>query len=281
VLSQLRSLDIVKIIGGEPFQRDDLGEIVATIRQRIDPFVLQLVTNGTDTGRIVRFMERHAWPNLHLRLSLDGLEGAHDEARGAPGTFERVMTTMRELAALRETRPFQLGVNFILDDESFGDMTELARLCRRHDVDLIPGFAVRPFLRHSDLADEEVATVRLQRPQRALERLGQRDHGAVQGFSRAERLLLRAVNARVFRKQVQGGDALRFRCRELRSLMYLLPNGDLVTCGLNHEPIGNLARESFRTVWYRQETEPFRQRVDRCSGCMQGAVEILSKAYGG
>lgn len=281
VFGQLRSLDILKIIGGEPFVRDDLGEVVEAARRQIDPFILQLVTNGTATDRILRFAERHAWPNLHLRISLDGLEATHDQARGCVGTFAQVMTTLEQLAALRRRRRFQLGVNFILNDRSQPDMDDLATTCRRLGVDLIPGFAVRPFLRHADLTREQASTVGLRDPDQAVRRLEQRDHGARAGFNLAERAFLWSSNQHIFRKQAQGGAALKFSCRELRDLTYLLPNADLITCGLRHEPAGNLEREPFEAVWRGARAEALRAEVDACSGCLQGAVEVMSRLYGG
>lgn len=290
VFAQLRSLDIVKIIGGEPFARDDLGEVVEVVRREVNPFVVQLVTNATMTDEVVRFAERHAWPGLHLRISLDGLEEVHDKSRGHPGAFRKAMETMTALSELRGPRRrfgpgsrrwFQIGVNFILNDDSLEDMTPLVERCDALGVDLIPGFAVRPFLRHSDLSQEVVSTVGVSQPSRMLGRLAREDHGARSGFNGIEQFFLRAANKVVFRKQARGGEALRFRCRELRDLMYLLPNADLITCGLNHEPLGNLATERFDDLWYGERAREFRQRVDDCGGCMQGAVEIMSRIYGG
>ena len=290
VFAQLRSLDIVKIIGGEPFAREDLGDVVQVIRREVNPLVVQLVTNATMTDDVVRFAEKHAWPGLHLRISLDGMEKVHDHSRGHPGAFRAAMETMESLSRLRgkrrrfgpgASRWFQIGVNFILNDESLEDMTPLAERCKQLGVDLIPGFAVRPFLRHSDLSQEVVSTVGVTQPAKMLGRLAVDDHGARSGFNGIEQFFLRAANKVVFRKQARGGEALRFHCRELRDLMYLLPNGDLITCGLNHEPLGNLATGSFEELWYGDRARQFRERVDSCQGCMQGAVEIMSRIYGG
>ena len=282
VFAQLWFLDIVKIIGGEPFVRADLEQVVQAIRDEINPHVVQLVTNGLQTDRIVRFAEQCAWPNLHLRLSLDGLEQTHDASRGVPGIFSQVMATMEALSALRRRgKRFQLAVNFTVTDDSLLDMEQLIERCHDLGVDVVPGFKVKPFLHHTHVSPEKFSTIGMRAPAAALAKLDRRDLGARGGFSWLERLALRAVNAAVFRKHVQGGDALKFRCRELRNLMYLMPGGELVTCGLNHEPVGNLAEQPFEQLWRSQRADRFRQAVDSCPGCMQGAVEVLSKGYGG
>jgi len=281
VFAQLRSLDIVKIIGGEPFLRTDLEQVVRVIREEVDPFVIQLVTNGTATDRIVQLAEREGWPGLHLRLSLNGLEETHDAARGKPGTFKQVMQTMEALSEVRRRVPFSLAVNFTLTDDSLADMDPLIQRCKALGVDVVAGFRVKPFLRHCNLSREKVELLGTGEPAKLLDRLEQGGYGARQSYNPLERLALAAINKLVYRKHVSGGEALRFRCRELRDLMYLNPYGDLITCGLRQEPVGNIYREGFETVWYSPKADAAREVVDSCPGCMQGAVEIMSKVYGG
>jgi len=283
VFSKLYFLDIVKIIGGEPFVYEGIDQLVLAIRDEINPHIVQLVTNGTRTERVVNFVERHGWPNLHVRLSLDGLAEAHDSARGVDGTFDKVMETMEALAALRRSgrRKFQLAVNLTVTDSSLEDVDPLVQLCDRMGVDLVPGFKVKPFLHHAVVSPENMEALDMDDPGRTLRRLHQGDLGASSGFNVAERLALRTINSLVFRKQVRGGDSLRFECKELRNLMYLFPGGELVTCGLRHGVVGNLHEQSFDEVWYSDEAQRARAEVDGCTGCMQGAVEIMSKLYGG
>jgi len=280
VFRQLPFLDILKIIGGEPFVREDLAEIVLAVRRQIDPFVVQLVTNATLTDRVVRFVEDHAWPALHLRLSLDGLQDTHDRARGMDGTFEQVMETMRAVSALRRKRRFQLAVNFTLTDESRGDLQPLIEQCRRLGVDVVAGFKVKPFLKHCDIRHEKPRTVALTDHDGALRQLRARDNGARAGFNALEKTVLRTFNRSVFGKHAAGGTSLKFRCGELRSLMYLNPAGELITCGLNQVPIGSIARDGFDTVWHSAAAAAARTTVRDCPGCLQGAVEIMSKVYG-
>ena len=283
LFAKLPFLDIVKIIGGEPFVYDDLGGVVRAIREQINPHVVQLVTNGTCTEEVVHFVEQHAWPSLHLRLSLDGLARTHDASRGVQGTFDKVMATMEALSAIRRAgrRRFQLAVNPTVTDACLDDVDPLAEICRSMGVDIVPGFKVKPFLHHAVVSPENMKTLDMHDPVRTIRRLNRGDLGARSGFNTAERLALELINKLVFRKQVRGGDSLRFDCKELRNLMYLFPGGEVVTCGLRHEPVGNLSTQSFDEVWYSARADRFRREVDDCTGCMQGAVEIMSKLYGG
>ena len=46
-------LDLVKISGGEPFVRRDIVEILTAVREEVDPYILQLTTNGMLEQRLV------------------------------------------------------------------------------------------------------------------------------------------------------------------------------------------------------------------------------------
>jgi len=278
VFAELPSLDVVKIIGGEPFLRADLAEVVGAIRQRVDPYVLQVVTNGTLTDATVALAAEHGWPGLHLRVSLDGLGATHDRARGVEGAFERALSTLRRLAAVPRRR-FTVAVNYTVTEESLAELDAVIAACRPLGVDVVPGFRVAPFQRHCDTSRVRHATRDLGDGQAALRRLAARDHGARAGFTGAERAVLAVLNGRVFRKHVAGGTRLGFPCQELRHLAYLDPAGSLVTCGLDHAPLGNVAREGFAAVWGSGAARAARARVERCPGCMQGAVEVLSALY--
>ena len=67
----------------------------------------------------------------------------------------------------------------------------------------------------------------------------------------------------------------------LKDLIYLLPNGNLVRCGMDNAPIGNLREQSFDEIWYGESIRSRRQKVTDCPGCMQSSVQIMSRVYGG
>ncbi len=279
VFRQLPFLDIVKIIGGEPFTRTDLPAIIQSIRKEIDPFVVQLVTNGALTDSILSFVDAHAWPGLHMRVSLDGLEETHDRSRGREGSFAEAMQTLRGLAEIKKRKRFNVGVNFTMTDESVQEMEALTQMCKEIGIDVVPGFKVKPFLRDCDIRKERAELIGLEDRSEAMRELDRTRHGASSGFNSTERFFLRALNRVVFRKHAAGGNSVKFRCGELRNLMYLNPGGDLITCGLNQKPLGNVIKDGFLASWKSKQMDEPRQMVTECPGCMQGAVEIMSKLY--
>jgi len=279
-LQGLDSLDVVKVLGGEPFARSDMPELLTLIRRSVRPHLLQLTTNGMLEDRLVDAIERMAWPGLQLRLSVDGLGATHDQQRGSPGSFAVVERTLRRVAALRPRYGFSLGINFALTDRSLPELPAMRRFAAELGASLVPGVNVQPFLVGTQPPEQvRPRVVGLAEPSAARAAL-MGDPADRPPLGRA----LATVGAALRRGSVEaavGGGPQAFPCRELRQLIYVLPNGDLVRCGLDHRPAGNLLRDGLPAIWASPARAALRADVDRCPGCLQASVNILSRAYGG
>ncbi len=111
---------ILTLWGGEPTLRRDLPEILAAAKRL--GYRTAMCTNANH-------METRApdlAPHLDLALcSLDGLGAVHDELRGVPGLFDRVVRGVRELTRHRSTRVrFWISVN----RRNQGQLRELLQL---------------------------------------------------------------------------------------------------------------------------------------------------------
>jgi MoaA/NifB/PqqE/SkfB family radical SAM enzyme len=281
VFSQLRSLDLVKILGGEPFVRRDIVDLLLGVRERIDPYILQLTTNGMLGDRVIDAIHAVAWPGLQLRISVDGTPSTHDKMRGVEGSWKTVSQTAEQVGRLRDQYGFKFGINFAITDNSVDELDEMIRFARSVNADLIPGVNVTPFLVGTVPPEvEQPRVIMLSDKERALKALSDARVGTRSQLPGIDHLVSRFVTQRTFRQQLYQ-EAHKFHCRELRDLIYLLPNGDVVRCGLDHRPIGNVRHKRFDDIWFGPEIATFRKRVDDCPGCLQASVQILSRLYGG
>ena len=103
----------------------DIVEILSDVRDIIDPYVMQLTTNGMLTKRTIEALHKVAWPGLQLRISVDGLEKTHDRMRGVEGSWATVTRTVREVAELKEQYGFKFGINFAVTDDSIHEFDEM------------------------------------------------------------------------------------------------------------------------------------------------------------
>lgn len=281
VFRQARSLDIVKILGGEPFARPDIITLLEAARDIIDPYILQVTTNGSNTEAVVDAVRTMGWPGLQLRISVDGTEKTHDAMRGLPGAWAAADRTLRALAELRPRHGFRVGINFALKDESIQETDRMMAYAEAVGADLIPGVNVEPFLDGSVPPEERPSRfVGLQNPERALPILEHRRSGTRRQLPGVDHLASRLVTGDVFRKEIVQG-RLDFPCRSLREVLYVLPDGRVVPCGIDHRHVGNLRDHSLEAIWSSPEAEAGRARVARCPGCLQASIHILSRLYGG
>jgi len=281
VLKQLRSLDVVKILGGEPFVRKDIVEILTDVRDIVDPYILQLTTNGMLGNRLIEALHAVAWPGLQLRISVDGTEKTHDRMRGVEGSWALVNKTVQQVGELREKYGFKFGINFAVTDDSMDELGQMVDYAASVNADLIPGINVDPFL--VGTTPPEIRTpkvIMISDKERALKVLGDSRVGTRTQLPAFDHYLTRFLTLRTFRRQLYG-ESQKFHCRELRDLLYLLPNGHVVRCGLDTKPIGSLREQSFDDLWFGDQIKPFRKKVDDCPGCLQASVQILSRLYGG
>lgn len=281
VFKQLTTLDIVKVLGGEPVARKDIVEILTGVREIVDPYLLQMTTNGMVPGRTKELIHAVAWPGLQLRISVDGMEATHDRMRGVEGSWQTVTRTVREVAQLQGKYGFKLGINFAVTDESIGELEDMLRFCEEVGADLIPGVNVDPFLVGTVPPEIRLQQViMLEDPEVALAALMDSRVGTRRELPLVDHLVSRFLTKRTFQHQLHG-KATQFPCRELRDLMYVLPNGDVVRCGMDHKPLGNVRAETIQQIWDGPTVAAARKKVDNCPGCLQASIQILSRVYGG
>lgn len=98
----------IKITGGEPTLRDDLGQIVRAASITGGVKYVTLFTNGTGRHRLRDILEGiiHSCPvKLSVQVSLDGDERLHDEIRGRKGAFQDAVSAMKDLSGIRAKYP--------------------------------------------------------------------------------------------------------------------------------------------------------------------------------
>lgn len=282
VIRELAPLDIIKVTGGEPTMREDFIEIIELIKRHIQPYILHVGSNGFKPAVITEMVKKCAYPGLHLRISLDGYGETHNYSRGREDAFGLVLETLHRLCSLRRRYSFRIGVNYMVTDKTIADYDRVLSLCRKLRIDFIPGIPIKPFI--TDISGsnrKEIKPIEISQKYRAKKKLLNRSMKEKSSYPFAERFFLWAVENFIFDKQLSPEKELKFRCLELRSLIYVLPPGDVVTCGLKQVPVGNLLEQSLPEIWYGEKIDDFRKKVDDCEGCMQAAIEIISCLYYG
>lgn len=277
VVRKLPFLDVAKIGGGEPFLRSDVAEIISELQRVANPYYIMLITNGTMTERIAEFARECGRPGLHLRLSVEGRGATHDKLRGREGCFAKTMRTLEALLPIKREKHFTIGINYNITPETIEDLPWIRKLCHDEGLNFIPGFWVEPFLEPGDPAQSRAMVADFADYRKRVEEL----YEQTEGVNFLEAHFLKKTVFGIYDEALLEGAQKKFACMACRSILYVLPNGSVVTCGIKHEPIGNLVNQELEEIWQGEKARQARADVAACPGCHQYAIKIMSRAYTG
>lgn len=124
--SELESLPPMKFInltGGEPFIREDLEEIVRVCYTKAPRIVIS--TSGWFEDKVIALAKK--FPDIGIRISIEGLSQKNDELRGRQGGFDK---GLRTLLKLKEMGLKDIGFGCTVSNNNSSDMLSLYRLSK-------------------------------------------------------------------------------------------------------------------------------------------------------
>jgi MoaA/NifB/PqqE/SkfB family radical SAM enzyme len=243
-------LRFINITGGEPFIRQDMKDIVAVARKKAARIVIS--TNGFFTDRIIDLCE--TYPDIGIRISIEGLQKTNDEIRGIPHGFDR---GLRTLLTLR-----RMG----LKDIGFG-MTVQDMNC----MDLMPLYEL------SNALGYEFATATLHNSH-YFHKLDNNIEDKDKVCGEFKKLIAELLNSNSPKKWFRAyfnyglinyikGNKRFLKCEMGSEACFVDPIGDVLACnGMSGKmPLGNIRSQSFDDIWNSQKAAEVRQAVDGCT----------------
>ena len=119
----LPKLKFINLTGGEPFIREDLEEIVRVCYTKSSRIVIS--TSGWYEDRVIALAKK--FPNIGIRISIEGLSQKNDELRGREGGFDR---GLRTLLRLKEMGLNDIGFGCTISNNNSRDMLSLYQLSK-------------------------------------------------------------------------------------------------------------------------------------------------------
>jgi MoaA/NifB/PqqE/SkfB family radical SAM enzyme len=252
--------------GGEPTLRKDLPEIVASAYEHCRPGIINIPTNGIQDGvipgRIARIVEAAPDSQVIVNLSLDGVGENHDAVRGVKGNFERAMRTYQGLKALqKDARNLTIGIHTVLSNFNIDWFPELCAFVQTE---------LRPDQFITEIAEERVE----------LDTVGLGITPPVEKYAVAIDTLVASLReqelagvskvTQAFRKQYY--QLVKRTLREHRQIVpcmagiasaQIAPNGDVWTCCIRAESMGNLRDHDydFGRVWRLPRADDLRRSI--------------------
>lgn len=252
-LEILPQLKFINITGGEPFVRNDLDDIVATCYRRAPRIVIS--TSGWYSDRVIDLAK--LFPNIGIRISLEGLAEKNDELRGRKGGFERGLNTLLTLQSMGVK---DIGFGCTVSNHNSSDMLELYRLARELKMEFATAAFHNSFYFHKH---DNAITNREQ---------------VVTDFESLINMQLREPNPKAWFRAyfnmglvnyVNGGKRL-LPCEAGTMNFFVDPHGEVWPCnGLEsyiwQESMGNIRNvSSFDELWDGPQAQRVRRLVAQC-----------------
>ncbi|MDR2844444.1 MAG: radical SAM protein, partial [Candidatus Symbiothrix sp.] len=119
----LPNVKFINLTGGEPFIREDLDEIVKVCFTKAPRVVIS--TSGWFEDRVIDLARK--FPNIGIRISIEGLACKNDELRGKEGGFDK---GLRTLLTLKEMGLKDIGFGCTVSNNNSADMLSLYQLSK-------------------------------------------------------------------------------------------------------------------------------------------------------
>lgn len=269
-LKILPNFKFVNITGGEPFVREDLGEIVELMFTKSPRIVIS--TSGWFEDRVIDIAKH--FPNIGIRLSIEGMKAKNDELRGREGGFEKGVRTLRRL---REMGIKDVGFGITVSNHNSADMLELYELAKELDME----FATAAF--HNSFYFHKYDNV-----------ITNKDE-VTDNFMKLIEMQLREPHPKSWFRAyfnmglinyINGGKRL-LPCEAGTVNFFIDPWGEVYPCnGLEEskwkKSMGNIRKaEKFEDIWFSKEADEVRELVRTCpKNCwMVGTASPVMKKY--
>ncbi len=288
LFSKLKSLDVIRISGGEPFLRSDIADVVEIIDREVNPSVIHITSNGTITDRIVNTLKYLPFPRkVHIKISIDAVGKEHDKIRGMNGVYEAAMRTIRELAILRREKKFHLGVNCTLaGKDGIDEYIKLQNIMNELEV---PVYSVIAGNSETALYSGNV----MSQPEMSIKTYGDFSKDDIKRYLKIymsgrktkknlpEFLIDNYHINGLINRLFYGMAVPNPKCVALSSHIRVLPNGDIPVCLYNGNIVGNLLNSSLDDIWNGESAKKWRNWVKKCSGCWQSCEMAVNAVYTG
>lgn len=269
----LREMGVVQVVvtGGEPFLRDDLPEIVQTLKR--DGFSVRVQTSGgpgVTREKLARLVECGL---TDLNVSLDSMSPEiHDSIRGREGVWEGAVDILKE--AIRLLPGGMIGGSIVVSPRNIRELPDLIDYLDHLGAYPIP---VPVMLTHGPGAPSPY-----------------RDYAEEMVWKEEERHEAAAIYEKVIERKKKGAKIpqsirflrdcrqviltgeMRWRCDAGRYYFEIFPDGGISICN-EKPPVANLLSDDFlsyrKSVEYR---EVVAQVIAQCEGCINGAWRNIS-----
>lgn len=269
-LEMLPNVKFVNITGGEPFVRKDIEDIISVMFTKAPRVVIS--TSGWYEDKIIELAKK--FPNIGIRISLEGMAETNDYLRGRQGGFEKGLRTLKNLQSMGLT---DIGFGITVSNHNSSDMLNLYELAKSLKMEFATAAFHNSYYFHKN---DNVITNKSEVTEN-FEKLI-----ALQLKENSPKAWFRAFFNNGLINYIEGGRR-QLPCEAGMVNFFVDPYGEVYPCnGLESkywkESMGNIRQTTvFKDIWESEQAEKVRDMVRTCpKNCwMVGTAAPVMKKY--
>jgi len=242
------NMNFVNITGGEPFLREDIEQIVKVMLKKTKRLVIS--TNGYYTEKIVKLAKKY--PNIGVRVSIEGLPAANDELRGLKDGFDHGIRTLIEL---HEFGLKDIGFGITVSDRNAKDLLELYHLAKWLGLEFATAATHNTYYFHkfdNQFKQKKIVTGEFKKLVKELL------------HSKKPKEWFRAYFNYGIINYINGNKRL-LPCEMGTDVFFIDPYGEVYPCNGMDWSMGNIKKQSFEEIWNSKKAEEVRKKVKSCT----------------
>lgn len=264
------TLKFANLTGGEPFQREDIEDIVEVMFKKAPRIVIS--TSGWHKDRIIKLAEKY--PNIGIRVSIEGLKATNDDLRGRNGGYDKGYGLLKDL---KEMGIKDIGFGMTISNMNHQDIIPLYEISKELGMEFATAAFHNSFYFHKEdnmISDKDSVNADIEKLINAL----LKENNPKSWFRAFFNLGL--IN------YINGGRRM-LPCKAGLVNFFVEPYGDVFPCngledGIWKQSLGNIREVSnFDEIWKSQRAQEVRERVAKCpKNCwMVGTAAPVMKKY--
>jgi len=272
----LKKLKVITVTGGEPFLKDDFEQILLEFQKNASVRVFHITTNGFLTDKIVESVTflKSKGLRIAIKISIDDIAHRHDALRNKEGSFRRAVETIQSLRAAFSSKELGIGINQTIYQENYSSIPEVKKLARSLGANYrgFVGLKKRPLYTGDRRIDYGLFDLSLGAKEYIKENIADAPTSGDYFTS-----WLKCIDDIVIEHYLKGqlralSDKTlpRYKCMCLFTHFRMNPNGDIITCSYDLDPLGNIKEENYSSILNREKAKEKLKKVKQCGKCWLG-----------
>lgn len=262
----LKNIQSIGLTGGEPFLRNDFIDLCGFFIKKYPKASISIPTNALVPDLIIDRLEKIlkgfvSGNNIYLSISLDGIGKTHDEIRGIPGNYSRVLKLIDLLK--KKVPSINRGISFTIMPQNYKDLLEVFKLSKKNDIDFGFQFAQtsESFYGNTENAFEW--------NEKKIDEAGEIINSIFKEYTAKEKILKKmwlsffAVNKYYISHMVnfQKNPQRMLKCYSGTHSLFIDPYGNIFPCVMLNQKLGNIREMHFDELWLSEKAQNIREFI--------------------